>query len=103
MSAEAPWTGRFDTELGRHETLRPRPHRPAIRQAGIAARIDDMLTHAPGEPSPGVVVDWPQRAAQTAQDFKERCAAAALELTARYMRQPHYWMVVSRDVSRVEP
>ena len=53
-------------------------------------------------PAPGVVVDWPQRAAQTAQDFKERCAAAALELTARYMRQPHYWMVVSRDVSRVE-
>jgi hypothetical protein len=36
-------------------------------------------------------------------DFKERCAAAAYELTARYMRQPHYWMVVSRDVSRVEP
>jgi hypothetical protein len=54
-------------------------------------------------PAPRVVVDWPQRAAQTAQDFKERCAAAALELTARYMRQPHYWMVVSRDVSRVEP
>jgi hypothetical protein len=51
-------------------------------------------------PAPGVVVDWPQRAAQ---DFKERCAAAALELTARYMRQPHYWIVVSRDVSRVEP
>lgn len=99
MSAEAPWAGRFDTELGRHETLSTHD-----RIAGIAARIDGMLTHAPGEPSPpGVVVDWPQRAAQTAQDFKERCAAAALELTARYMRQPHYWMVVSRDVSRVEP
>ena len=55
-------------------------------------------------PAPGWWRDWPQRAAQTAaQDFKERCAAAALELTARYMRQPHYWMVVSRDVSRVEP
>jgi hypothetical protein len=41
--------------------------------------------------------------AGASQYVKEHYAGATLELTARYMRQPQYWMVVSRDVSCVEP
>ena len=38
-----------------------------------------------------------------AHNAKEHYAGATREPTRRYMRQPQYWMVVSRDVSCMVP